>query len=86
MNKIILEKQNHYAILTLNRPREMNALSRELRADFIDAMADCVADTSLSALIITGNGPAFCAGEVMADMIAKRREALMQQGREEKDA
>ena len=70
MNKIILEKQKNYAILTLNRPRAMNALSRELRADFIDAMADCVADTSLSTLIITGNGPAFCAGFDLKELAA----------------
>ena len=33
MEKVLLEKHEGYAIVTLNRPQEMNALSRELRAD-----------------------------------------------------
>jgi enoyl-CoA hydratase len=62
MNKVLLEKHAGYAILTLNRPEAMNALSRELRADFVDAMADCCSDETIRVLIITGAGKAFCAG------------------------
>jgi len=62
MNKVLLEKREHFAILTLNRPEAMNALSRELRADFVAACAECCADESIRVLIITGAGKAFCAG------------------------
>ncbi|MEP4148440.1 MAG: enoyl-CoA hydratase [Halioglobus sp.] len=62
MNKVLLEKHDGYAIVTLNRPAEMNALSRELRDDFVTALADCCADESVRVLVLTGAGKAFCAG------------------------
>jgi enoyl-CoA hydratase len=62
MNKVLLDKRDGYAIVTLNRPDEMNALSRELRADFVAAFAECVRDESIRVVILTGNGRAFCAG------------------------
>jgi enoyl-CoA hydratase len=62
MNKVLLEKHGGYAIVTLNRPDEMNALSRELRADFVAAFDDCTADEKVRVIILTGNGRAFCAG------------------------
>ena len=51
-----------YAVLTLNRPQAMNALSRGLMADLareIDALA---ARPEVRLLILTGAGRAFCAG------------------------
>jgi enoyl-CoA hydratase len=62
MNKVILEKRSGFAILTLNRPEAMNALSRELRADFVEAFQECTADDGIRVVIVTGNGKAFCAG------------------------
>lgn len=62
MNKVLLQKHSAYAIVTLNRPAEMNALSRELREDFVDAIAQCTSDETIRTIIITGNGRAFCAG------------------------
>ena len=50
------------AIVTLNRPDARNALSRQLRAELcavIDALAQ---DANVRVLILTGAGPAFCAG------------------------
>jgi enoyl-CoA hydratase len=62
MNKVLLEKCDGYAIVSLNRPDEMNALSRELRADFVEAFAECSADDNIRVVILTGKGKAFCAG------------------------
>jgi enoyl-CoA hydratase len=62
MNKVLLEKHDGYAIVTLNRPDEMNALSRELRSDFVAAFDDCTGDDNIRVIILTGNGRAFCAG------------------------
>ena len=62
MNKVLLQKCDGYAVLTLNRPDEMNALSRELRSDFVSAFEQCTADDDIRVIILTGNGRAFCAG------------------------
>lgn len=51
------------ATLTLNRPRQMNALSAALRRRFGEALAALGADDSVAAVIITGSGEkAFTAG------------------------
>lgn len=62
MNTVLLEKQEGYAIVTLNRPDDMNALSRNLRTDFVQAFEECTRDDSVRVVILTGKGKAFCAG------------------------
>ncbi len=62
MSTVLLDKHDGYAIVTLNRPDDMNALSRELRADFVQAFEECTRDDTIRVVILTGNGRAFCAG------------------------
>jgi enoyl-CoA hydratase len=62
MSTVLLEKHEGFAVVTLNRPESMNALSRQLRRDFVAAFADCTADPDVRVIILTGNGKAFCAG------------------------
>jgi len=50
------------ATIALNRPDRMNALSRNLEAEIHRAFDEADADRSVRAIILTGNGPAFCAG------------------------
>lgn len=50
------------AVLTINRPDKRNALSRALIAALADAFARAAADSAARCVILTGNGPAFCAG------------------------
>jgi enoyl-CoA hydratase len=51
-----------YAVLTMNRPQAMNALSRELRGELASAIDDLEADPNIRVLILTGAGRAFTAG------------------------
>lgn len=51
-----------YAVLTLDRPQAMNALSRALMAQLADAIDALAADAGVRVLILTGAGRAFCAG------------------------
>ena len=51
-----------YAIVTLNRPAVMNALSRQMRRELADAIDALEADPDVRVLILTGAGRAFCAG------------------------
>jgi enoyl-CoA hydratase len=50
------------AVLTLNRPAAMNALSRRLRQALADEIDRLEADPEVRVLILTGAGRAFCAG------------------------
>jgi enoyl-CoA hydratase len=51
-----------YAVLTLNRPSALNALSRALRAELSERLDALQADPAVRVLILTGAGRAFCAG------------------------
>jgi enoyl-CoA hydratase len=57
-----VEKNDGIAVLTLNRPEAMNALSRELREAIAGTFIDLKADDAVRVVIITGAGRAFCAG------------------------
>ena len=62
MSTVLLEKREGFAVVTLNRPQSMNALSRQLRHDFVAAFTACTDDPDVRVIILTGNGKAFCAG------------------------
>jgi methylglutaconyl-CoA hydratase len=50
------------ALITINRPDKRNALSRALIAALADAFHRAADDPAARSVILTGNGPAFCAG------------------------
>jgi len=61
---ILYTKQDGVAIITLNRPKFYNALSKALSAGIIKCMKQAAADDAVKVIVLTGNGKAFCAGEV----------------------
>jgi 2-(1,2-epoxy-1,2-dihydrophenyl)acetyl-CoA isomerase len=69
---VLYEKRDHVAILTLNRPERLNAISGELRADVHAVVEEAHADDAVRALVITGAGRGFCSG---ADLAAVPRDA-----------
>lgn len=59
---LLLEKQDGIAIVTLNRPKSMNALSKAMRDALIAVFQEIQADPDVRVVVLTGNGRAFCAG------------------------
>jgi enoyl-CoA hydratase len=59
---LLVEKEGAIATITLNRPDQMNALSPELLGELCQAFKRLQADREVLAVILTGNGRAFCAG------------------------
>lgn len=59
---ILVEKHGETALVTLNRPTAMNALSRELRTAIADTFEKLEADPGTRVVVLTGAGKAFCAG------------------------
>lgn len=51
-----------YALVTLNRPEAMNALSTELRRKLVEVFDGLAGDGATRVVIVTGAGRAFCAG------------------------
>jgi methylglutaconyl-CoA hydratase len=58
------------ATVSLNRPDKRNALSRALIADLHQALHDLHQERKVRGVIVTGAGPAFCAGMDLAEMLA----------------
>lgn len=50
------------AVVTLDSPRSRNALSRQLLADLDAALDAAISDDRVRVIVLTGEGPAFCAG------------------------
>jgi enoyl-CoA hydratase/carnithine racemase len=65
---INLEIQSGIATIYLNRPEKRNAMSDEMRTQFIAALERVAADKQIRALVLTGNGKGFCAGGDVAGM------------------
>ncbi|MDO9473828.1 MAG: enoyl-CoA hydratase [Caulobacter sp.] len=60
---LLVEKSDGIAVVTLNRPEAMNALSKALRSELYKAMVALDADDEVSVVILTGAGTrAFTAG------------------------
>jgi len=67
---VLVERQEHLAIVTLNRPERMNALSRDLLLELGEAGRRLAQDPGVRAAVVTGSGErAFCAG---ADLKERR--------------
>jgi enoyl-CoA hydratase/carnithine racemase len=54
--------------LVLNRPERRNALSLTLLREMISTLAETAEDTSVHAVVVRGEGPAFCAGHDLSEM------------------
>jgi enoyl-CoA hydratase len=68
-NNLIVEKGNGWALLTLNRPRVLNALNRELLEELNEAVAWVETADDVRVLIITGAGEkAFVAGADIGEL------------------
>ncbi|MHC8943600.1 enoyl-CoA hydratase/carnithine racemase [Advenella incenata] len=65
---INVQVQSGIATVFLNRPEKRNAMSDDMRTEFIEALEQIAADKSIRALVLTGNGKGFCAGGDIAGM------------------
>lgn len=61
------EKQGNIALITINRPEALNALNSKVISELEQAVAAVEADTSLAAMILTGEGRSFVAGADIAE-------------------
>ena len=59
---VLLDVENQIAVITLNRPERRNAINQQLLIRLYDALDAVTVRDDVRVIIITGNGPSFCAG------------------------
>ena len=59
---ILVERRDRVGLITLNRPKQLNALNDQLMDELGNALLEMDADDAVGAIVITGNEKAFAAG------------------------
>jgi 2-(1,2-epoxy-1,2-dihydrophenyl)acetyl-CoA isomerase len=70
LSPLRVERDGAVTVLTLNRPDVLNAFDEPLTEALNASLADCAADSAIRAVVITGAGRAFSAGQDLADRLA----------------
>ena len=70
---VLWDRDDAVATITLNRPRARNALTAEMKDALLEAVGLAAAEAAIRAVVLTGTGEAFCAGQDLrehADVLA----------------
>jgi len=65
---ILIERHGRVGLITLNRPKALNALNLALMNDVVAAATELDADTGIGAIVLTGSARAFAAGADIKEM------------------
>jgi 2-(1,2-epoxy-1,2-dihydrophenyl)acetyl-CoA isomerase len=68
---ILLDVQDGCAVITLNRPDRLNSFNADMHALLRDAVGEVERRDDIRALLITGAGRGFCAGQDLSDRVVK---------------
>src|SRR5262245_39363711 len=78
---IILEHATTHAVIQLNRPEKLNALTAEIFAQFTAHLEELEQDNDLRAVILTGAGDrAFCAGTDISELTSEDASNISRRG------
>ena len=64
---ILYQKEGGVAMITLNRPRALNALNTEMIEELLEAVWQAAEDKEVKVLLLTGAGRAFCFGAEISE-------------------
>jgi len=67
-DSVIVERYGSVAVVSLNRPDNLNSFNKTLRRDLLLAVREVNSDDSLRVVVVTGSGRAFSAGADLADV------------------
>ena len=71
LEEIIVERRERVGLITLNRPKSLNALNLQLAAEVVATLKEFDADDRIGAVVITGSPRAFAAGADIEEMAEK---------------
>ena len=66
---ILVERHDQVALITLNRPSAMNALSAQMKREVHGVITELDSDDQCRAIVLTGNDKAFAAGADIKEMV-----------------
>jgi len=67
---VLVESRDGYRVITLNRPQRLNAFNEAMHSALRDALAEAESDPACRALLLTGAGRGFCAGQDLGDRLS----------------
>lgn len=70
MPDLLVDRDGHVAVVTLNRPQRLNAISGPMLEAFSDALLAADRDPEVRAIVVTGAGRGFCSGLDLKDVAA----------------
>ena len=82
---LVYEKEGAVARISLDRPGVLNAYNVQMRDDFSEALWAVAADPDVRALLITGEGRAFCAGADLTEFGSAPSQVIARRVRWERD-
>ena len=68
-NPVLVEKREGYRVLTLNRPDRLNSFNEATHERLMAALVEAEADETCRALLLTGAGRGFCAGQDLSNRV-----------------
>lgn len=71
---ILVERRAGYRVVTFNRPQRLNAFTEAMHKALREALVEAEKDDACRALLITGAGRGFCAGQDLNDRLSKAGE------------
>ena len=75
--ELLVEQQGYVAIMTLNRPERLNAISRDMLNELSAKMVEADKDPDTRCIVLTGAGRGFCSGlDLDAEVQAKAYELI----------
>ena len=60
--ELLYRLENRVAVLTMNRPERLNALTRDMMQALLARLSSCAIDDAVGCVVLTGAGGAFCSG------------------------
>ncbi len=76
-SSILVDVRTGYRVITLNRPQRLNSFTEDMHVALKQALDDAESDSTCRALMITGAGRGFCAGQDLNDRLAKPGETIV---------
>jgi 2-(1,2-epoxy-1,2-dihydrophenyl)acetyl-CoA isomerase len=65
---ILHDRRDGYSVISLNRPDRLNSFNRQQHAELRAALDECAGSADIHAIVLTGQGRGFCAGQDLSDV------------------